>query len=227
MSAVSGLVLTALGFAIVQGGIWLFHWLPARRRHMAMRDAAERIGLTFLGRRKLLPAHSDFPIREIDALWPSLITRLKNVAHGTSATGPVWLFDVQYSEDSEGGRAHVSLAAFEFAATALPRFSLRAEGRLEGCLSRLFNKAIEFPAHPEFARRYVVEASDETAVRSLFRAELLDFWQSLKPEDRWCANGGGSWLVVYRRDAMIAPGELGDFLCSAETIAVAIRVAAR
>lgn len=108
------------------------------------------------------------------------------------------IFDVWHGDYGSGKQdptdpLRQTLAAFHREGARLPAFSISPHHRVE-----IAPGDIEFPEHPEFSDRYLLRSPDEPAGRALFQPDLIAFWDSLDPEERWSAAGAGSSIVVYR-----------------------------
>jgi hypothetical protein len=64
----------------------------------------------------------------------------------------------------------------------IPEFTIEKEGLFDkvfdGVLSFSGHKDINFPAHPSFSGKFLLQGNDEAAIRSLFTKELIQFLES-------------------------------------------------
>ena len=74
-------------------------------------------------------------------------------------------------------------------------------------------------SHPQFSAKWELRASDQNAVFYIFSAELLSFLENLDSEQRWCVEGAGRWLLVWRDHKFLEPDDLRAFLDQAVAIA--------
>ncbi len=89
-----------------------------------------------------------------------------------------------------------------------PRFRLAPERTVEKLAALVGVKGVDFDAHPAFSRSYFLNASDDTAVRRLFDASLLDFFSR---HPGFHVEGNVDTLVLYRFNKSMSVGELPDF----------------
>jgi len=70
---------------------------------------------------------------------------------------------------------------------------------------------IDLPAHTQLSQRYTLQGSDPAAIRRMFGRHfvesLLDF-----ESHPLSVESGGRWLAIYRKNKLIAPEKLADFL---------------
>ena len=207
---------------------------PRERREAALQSVADRMGFTY--ERDRNPFGQEPPLdpglRNLLMQFDRAFYGYPHMLRGDSRAGPVMIFDVWHGDYGSGKQdpsdpLRQTLAAFHFEGRRLPAFSIAPHRRVE-----IAPGDIDLPEHPGFSDRYLLRGPDEQAVRTLFRPELIAFWEGLDPEERWSAAGAGSSLVVYRggkwsagRNKEIPPEEIEDFLRGAEAIAAQFRPA--
>jgi hypothetical protein len=122
--------------------------------------------------------------------------QVSNVLSGSTGRGRAYLFDYQYST-GEGKNRHTSfhtVLCLGFAGKPLPRFSLRPENILHKIGAAFGYKDINFETAPEFSKRYLLRGDDEMAIRDLFSADVIRFFER---ETRLCMEGSGANLLLY------------------------------
>jgi hypothetical protein len=94
----------------------------------------------------------------------------------------------------------------------------RAQAKLfKTVMAATEDKGIEFADHPEFSARYRLQASEAEAVRSIFRAGVIEVFERQQPPLPSVAKAG-NWFVVYRKNVLVKPADLGDALNEAASI---------
>jgi carbonic anhydrase len=138
------------------------------------------------------------------------------------------LFDYQYLEgEARSGRNITqTVAAFVFPAATLPDFHLGPDNLLRKVAGVFGYRSIRFDSHPDFDKRFALRGRDEAAVRALFVAPLLDYFQSLPAKPAWSVEGAGAWLLVYQAGKKVKPDELQAFVDAASSTARVIARAA-
>jgi hypothetical protein len=77
-------------------------------------------------------------------------------------------------------------------------------------LSKLLRmKDNDFDDAPEFSKRYLLNGSDEAAIRRVFRQELTDAFARGK---NWCVEAHGDVIVFRREGKRVPPNEIRSFL---------------
>ena len=138
--------------------------------------------------------------------------RLSGLIQGVARGAPVSLFDYRYfiSSGNRNNRIREQTAiCFELAGATLPAFALRPETVWSKMGAWLGGQDIDFESAPDFSSRYVLQGTDEAAVRGLFGDRVLAFYAA---RPGLCTEGGGDRLLVYRADKRVKPEALGAFM---------------
>ncbi|MGH9776895.1 MAG: hypothetical protein ACRD5I_00640 [Candidatus Acidiferrales bacterium] len=172
------------------------------RRRRGLERAAQEMGFSY-------EANPAVPETEGFLELPLLKrnTGLSHLMRGSTGTGEVVIVDVRTG--SGKGATLRTVALHRLARKRLPVFELRPEHFLDKIGSALGFKDINFESNPEFSKRYKLQGADEAAVRELFHAGRLAFFEQQKG---WSVEGAGEWLAVYRQVTCVAPGKLRTFL---------------
>jgi carbonic anhydrase len=194
----------------------------AKKRAAALQKVAIELGLSY--ERKGLAFQKELS-PNLHLLNLGRNGSIENVMRGHDGLA---LFDYQYlSGDARSGRnVSQTVAAFLFPAAALPDFHLGPENLLHKVAGVFGYQLIRFDTHPDFNKRFVLRGRDETAVRALFVAPLLDYFRSLPPKPAWNVEAAGPWLLVYRAGKRMRPDELQAFVSAARSTARVIARAA-
>lgn len=122
-------------------------------------------------------------------------------------------FDYQFTVGSgKSASTHrQSVVYLRSASLALPAFSVRPEHVFHRIGEAFGYQDIDFPDRPEFSRRCLLRGPDEAAVRAAFPLGVTAFFEG---ETRWCADGEGEELFLWRSDKVAAPAEIPGLLAA-------------
>jgi hypothetical protein len=130
---------------------------------------------------------------------------------GETAATRASIFDYRYTTGG-GQHSHVwnqTVASFQSAELNLPSFSLRPENIFHR-LGQLFGyQDINFDEAPGFSRSYLLRGNDETAIRGLFRPEMLSYFES---NPGLSVEANRDCLIYYRPSKRTKPEEIRGFL---------------
>jgi hypothetical protein len=114
---------------------------------------------------------------------------VRNVVRGPTPAGEIIIYDhAPALADGSQGRIASTVAAFRVA--NIPEFHVTSKGWLDG------TSRVDFPAQPEFSTRFLLQTPDETAIRRLFSAAVLDAFLALPEKRKWDVKGGWGLLLV-------------------------------
>lgn len=155
---------------------------------------------------------------------------LSPVGKGTSALGETVIFDISHRDDKYpviytgvGFRVPPSIPDFEIrhvllldgvfqspAASEPEAPGMRGRARIgpSGTVPEVLGPAedpVVIESHPEFAKKYVVKAADQTAMRHMLTSNLMDALTALN--DSNVRIKGKDWLFVFRWGGRLPPPE--------------------
>jgi len=150
--------------------------------------------------------------------------RASSVLKGRVGPFDAVVFDYQYTTGAGNNRRthRLSPTVVHLPAAALPAFELRPEHLLHRIGGHFGYQDIDFPDQPEFSSRYLLRGENETAIRTLFDARVLDHFAR---DGGWSVEGRGDWLVLWRRGGRLRPGDLRQLTVDGERVARAFRPA--
>ena len=64
---------------------------------------------------------------------------------------------------------------------------------------------IDFDAHPQFSKQYILKSENEEIIRNLFTSELIALFENEKKISAECS---GYVLIIYRGGKRIAPDQI-------------------
>ncbi len=186
-------------------------YYAAKKRRESLMESAEAMGLTFFpdGDASLLERLSMFKLFN-----QGRGRKMTNLIQGDSGEVKIAIFDYQYTTGS-GKNSHThlqSVVTLQSKQLVCPDFTMRPEGMLDRIGSALGFQDIDFESHPQFSNSFVLQGSDEAAIRNYFDASVLDFFAA-KPGISVEAQTGT--LFFYRARKRIQPGEIKDNLAQA------------
>lgn len=197
-----------------------------RRRARALTAIGAELGLRLQPRGVVGPQRARLPLFKFHRK-----AHAENILSGTVNGGEVLIFDYFCPTFAEEPSEPIlqTVAAFRFPNAELPLFHLQTRTFLDKVpewVRRLLGaryKDVILHSNPEFSRRFLLQAKDVNAVRSLFTPEGASFLETLAETD-WFVEASGEWLLVYRRLVLLEPKpELyREFVTKASGIASAI-----
>jgi hypothetical protein len=194
-----------------------------RRRAQALARTAESLGLEAVPEGQALPHE----LGRLGLFQSGRHRTSANVLRGEAAGGELRLFDYSFSTGRGGSADHQeqTVAAVRLPGKALPAFEATPEGALGWLGSALGAQDIAFPAHPRFSSRYRVQSEDEEAVRELLDLDALRLLEAWEP--RPTVEARGEWLVVYRKEQRLKPGQIPDLVRAVTRLAEVLAHRAR
>lgn len=189
----------------------LYSQYLAKKRREDMQETAESMGLTFYpnGDATLLSRLSQFKL-----FSQGRGRKMRNLIQGDSGEVKIAIFDYQYTTgNGKNSQTHrQSVVSLQSAELVCPDFSMRPEGMFDKIGSALGFQDIDFESHPNFSKSFVLQSSNEKAIREYFTPALLEFFES-KPGISVEAQSGT--LFFYRTRKTVKPGEIKDNLAQA------------
>lgn len=90
----------------------------------------------------------------------------------------------------------------------LPQFFMKPENLFHQVGTWLGMQDIDFEEYPEFSRQYLLQGEDEELVRQALSDKLLHFFTI---EKNWTLEGLNYYLVFYRKNHLLPPGQIRLF----------------
>ena len=91
----------------------------------------------------------------------------------------------------------------------LPSFTLRPENLFHKIGQVFGYQDIDFDSHPEFSKRYLLKAENESDVRHAFGTDVLSFYES---DQKLSTEAAGRQLIHYRAAKRVPPNEIAEFI---------------
>jgi hypothetical protein len=154
-------------------------YVADKKRTEAFADKAADLGLTFMpaGGEALLSRFGGFKL-----FSTGRARKLKNVIEGDAGDVAITIFDYQYTTGSgKHQQTHnQTVVSLRSALLACPDFRMRPEGFFDKVGSAMGFQDIDFDSHPEFSKLFVLQGSNEEAIRNYFKPTLLEFFETKK-----------------------------------------------
>ena len=199
------------GIVALVGAIIAYTMYEAKKRRETMMEHAEAMGLTFFpdGDPELLERLSLFKLFN-----QGHSRKMKNLIQGDSGEVKIAIFDYHYTTGGGKNSQHhqQSVVALQSNELICPDFTMRPEGMFDRIGSALGFQDIDFESHPQFSNSFVLQGSNEEAIRQYFDQSVLDFFAA-KPGISVEAQTGT--LFFYRARKRIQPHEIKDNLAQA------------
>lgn len=136
--------------------------------------------------------------------------RLWNLLRGKCNNLEVAIFDYYTAGTSPRSKAfQTSVVCFRFEGPELPNFSLRPKNDWHKIWSWFGYQDIDFASHPIFSSNYLLRGNDENAIRMLFTAPVLEFYEQ---NPGLSTEGSGNILLFYRFDVEVRPQGIRSFM---------------
>ncbi len=190
--------------------LFYFERMMRQRRIEALQQAGAGLGLFLASEGDVAALQSS--LSSFHLFKQGHARRLYGLIHGVARGAPVSIFDYRYSISSGNNNNRTreqTVAGFELAGAALPAFALRPETVWSKMGAWLGGQDIDFEDAPDFSSRYILQGTDEAAVRRLFAERVLAFYAA---HPGLCTEGGGDRLIVYRADKRVKPEALSAFM---------------
>jgi cbb3-type cytochrome oxidase subunit 3 len=182
----------------------LLIWYTLKQSKRNIIDAAEKTGLSQSQEDPLLLMES---LEKYQLFSPDRLGRsISHILEGMMDDTEVKLIDYHYKpkyQRSPSPPDEYVVAVFRSNKLDLPYFFLRPENIVDKVKSRFGSQDIDFSVFPKFSSMYLLKSEDEYRIRSLFRPEVIFFYEENKGLR---TEGHGDQLIIYK-DKGIHSGE--------------------
>ena len=210
MGDFGGIVVIVVVVLLIFGGIFWSIYAEKKRREK-LQVAADEMGLTFYpdGDSVLMDRLGAFKLFN-----QGRSRKMKNLIQGDSGEVKIAIFDYQYTTgNGKNSTTHMlSVAAIQSPELNGPDFSMRPEGMFDKLGSALGFQDIDIDTHPDFSKMFVLQSSNEVAVREFFTPRLLEFFETKQGISVEAQPGT---MFFYRPRKRVKPEELKDLLAQA------------
>jgi hypothetical protein len=210
---------------ITAGGAMLIVWALRRERERSqgMEAAAKALGWSFAAKQPL----DVIPGLERFGLFGQGSSRcISSFMAGHKDDVRAAVFDYQFTVGSGKTQSTMqqTVAYLRSETLALPAFSVRPEHVFHRIGAIFGWEDIDFPDRPDFSHDCLLRGPDEAAVRAAFPPEVTAFFEG---EAKWCADGEGEELFLWRSGKRLDPAEVPALLASATELLGRFRAESR
>ncbi|MBN1670587.1 MAG: hypothetical protein JXR37_06120 [Kiritimatiellae bacterium] len=188
--------------------IMVVAWHLEKKRTEALQKVAASLNFSFApqGDSALLGALAGFHL-----FTQGHSRKARNVMSGSTPETELTIFDYRYTVGhGKNSQTHrQTVLVFRSAKLQLPGFALRPENILHKIGSVFGYQDIDFPNNPEFSRRYLLRADDESAVRAAFGDGVLGFYAR---HPGLSTEAAGDQLAFYRTNKHVKPDQIQTFM---------------
>lgn len=198
--------------AIVCAGVGLLAWYSIRQERLrteALKKAADEFGFQF--HPNGCPVVQSW-LDKFHLFTQGRARTMSNCLRGRTQDLDVSIFDYKYTI---GGGKHsqthrTTVLWIRADDLNLPAFCMSPESFWHRVGASLFGSDdIDFDTHKTFSKAYLLKGKDEASIRSLFRTEVLDHFETLTGVS---TEASGEVLVFYRHAVRIDPEKMRAFL---------------
>ena len=203
------LIIGIIALLIVGGITWAI--VAEKKRREGLAEAADEMGLTYYkdGDPELYSRLSGFKLFN-----QGRSRKMSNVIQGDSGEVKIAIFDYKYTTGS-GKNSHThqqTVASIQSPELVCPDFRMRPEGFFDKIGSALGFQDIDFESHPKYSQLFVLQSSDEAAIRKYFSPPVLEFFET-KPGI--CVEAESGTMFFYQAGRRVKPAEVKDLLSQA------------
>ena len=206
-------LLPLVGLVVITAGmVAMISWAKrrVRERNRGMEEAARAMGWSWAAEQPLdvIPGLERFGF-----FGQGHHRSIRNFVAGEKDEVRAAAFDYQFTvgNGKSSSTQRQTVVYLRSASLALPAFSVRPEHVFHRIGGVFGYQDIDFPDRPEFSRRCLLRGPEEAAVRAAFPEAVTGFFEG---ETRWCADGEGEELLVWRSGELAAPGEIPGLLAA-------------
>jgi len=206
-----GTLIPILVIVVVMGIAGWYSHAANKKRTAALEQQAGAMGLQFN------PDASDARehLMEFSLMNLGRAQRAKNLISGDAGDVKISIFDYKYTTGGgKNSRSHLqTVVALESSDINAPAFSMRQQSKFFDKIGKFFGgQDIDFDSHPKFSEMFVLQGSDEDAVRSFFTPTLLTFFESKVGHS---IEGAAGKIILFKTGIRTPPEEIKDLLASA------------
>lgn len=203
-------ILFIVGALAVVGIIAYVSHRAAKKRTADLMEAAESMGLVFqTDGDGLLSRFGSFKL-----FSRGRGQRISNIVSGDAGDVAIAIFDYRYTTGSGKNSTTHNQTVVSFVSPNLmtPDFLVRPQGFFDRVGSALGFQDIDFDTHPEFSNMFVLQGSDEAAIRAFMVPRILELFETKKGI---CLEADRDTLFFYNARSLAKPDQVKDLLSEA------------
>ena len=203
------IILVAVGLVVLL--MHLYTKRLERQRTERMQEVALTLGYSF----------SETEIEPISSLLKPFYLvsrghshRVRNCMGGAHGKADLHIFDFRFRTGSGKNMKTWEQTVFMFISDqlGLPLFTVRPENVMHKIGSVFGYRDINFPQHPLFSRKYLLQGQNEEAVREIFSSDVLSYFE-MNPG--LSVEGSGNCLIIYRMSRLVQSTEMQEYISQA------------
>ena len=147
--------------------------------------------------------------------------KLTKLIRGDSDEVRISIFDYQYTtgHGKQSKTHYQSVASLQSNALRITDFLIRPEGIWDKVGGAMGFQDIDFDSHPNFSKMFVLQGSNEEAVRAMFKPAILEYFEGKKGISVEAQPGT---IIIYRPGRYVKPPEIKNFMGEAYEVYGAI-----
>ena len=179
-----------------------------RQRYLQLKKVAEEMGVPL--RKKI--RFSDLPIGldRFTIFQKKTFKRIKNIfkLQDPQVPGNLLLFDFTYTHKDDLEFKRTTILILNSVELDLPYFHLKPKNMMRKLGGLFVAETDDFERFPRFSKDYHVVGKDREAILYAIKPEVLEF---LSEEKGWTIEGGGRFLLCYKKHKTQKPGQMIAF----------------
>jgi hypothetical protein len=202
--------IVSAGFGIVILKILIFLFLKRKRRN-ELAKLANKMGFSFSKYEKLPES-----LKSLNLFLKARSPSISNCLRGTLHNFPITVVDFKYSTRGSfhnSGRSkskthRQTVAVIDLEERKVPAFEIFPESIFQKLKSAIGSQDIDFASHPDCSNKYVVQGSEEDAIRESLSVSFLTSIQKHRGLSIEC---DGQKIIFYKHKEILSADEIKPF----------------
>lgn len=203
-----GTLIGVAAFIALLGAAGYWATQQEKKRTLAMRGAAERLGWRFTETADsgIIPG-----LERFELFSQGRNREIRNFIAGEKDGHPAAVFDYQYVIGGGKSQQTWRQTVFHVHSPRLgfPRFAVRPEHVFHKIGGLFGYQDIDLQGYPEFSGRYLLRGADEPAIRAVFDSGVVEFYEK---NPRSCTEAEGPRLFFWRAGKLVNAEEIPSFI---------------
>lgn len=193
-------------------GVLVRDWLETRRIRNVFWSLANQLGMNLTGFRL-------FTLGIRPVLTP--IRRAKGSDSDTASFRYSYVIPGKYRRT-----VSQTIVWMRFRGGVVPDFAIQPQPKRHWLLSDVTFGArdIDFESHPEFSRTFLLRGRDESAIRDLFKPDVLEFFEA---HAGLSVEAADDQLIYYRHSECVLPDDVPDLIEEARELRARLEASVR
>jgi len=184
------------------------------RRHGALKELAEKLGLGFEKKSTLDTLKN---IENLELFNSGYARRIKNKLFSSNSQMEEMIFGYEYVSGAgrNSSKSHQTVVYFHDSDLILPHFKLNPENIFHKIGDAFGYKDIDFDEQPAFSKKYFLKGQDERAIRKVFNTLVINWCMEHSGITIEC---NGNSLVIYHKSKRVSVKEMQSFFNDAKML---------